>query len=1017
MQNRQFLWVLAIAIFLVVPAASYAQEATVTGTITDSTGGVLPGVTVTAINTDSGNTFVAVTDGSGQFRMPVRIGPYRITAELQGFATAVRTGLQIQVGQQASISLQLAPSTVQETVTVTGEAPLVDLNSSTAAANVDQRQMSELPLNGRNWLDLTLLAPGSRSTTGGETPIPRGQVAFQINMDGQQMTNSVAGSGFGQTRFSRDSVAEFEFITNRFDATLGRSMGVVVNAVTKSGTNTPSGTFSGYFRDSQWSLPDPVLQRVVPFSNQQYSTAYGGPIKKDRIHVFANYEYEREPRDAVFQSTDFPAFAMDIPGIRTNGTGGVKTDFQFTPKMHLSTRVNAYNQYIPTASGNATSHPSTASQRWLTSTSEWNQFTQVFGLNKVNELKGGIFKYDWDIAGYASYNGTAVCNYQPGCKYPLLKKGDGPPPNTHVPYGASPRISLSGYTIGTAGNLPQAIGQRTYQLRDDFTMSFDARGRHDVKLGGEVLEHNFHFNWVNTGGGALTASVGGTARRPTQAQLLQMFPVWNNYATWSYNALSPISSIYRQSTGNFHLVNDRHALGAWIQDDWKIAKALTLNLGIRWDADLGVMGEKKQILPWQSGHRPHQLDWFQPRAGFAWRLTDRTVVRGGGGVYFTQLENDAAHQSNLNIQTLIPEVNYDGRADFAMNPFAAYGGVLPTIAQAQQQLCSVAATPTCIRRVISSEIPSPSHNDTYSYQSMIGFSHQLSGDLVIEVDYMYTGQRREEVDTNQNLVYSAATGDNLPFTPIANRVYPDWGSVNGEYMIGYSNTHQLVTSVTKRFSRRWQVSGNYNFSGIWDSSGRPCQTVREKNPGDGVTCEPIPFKLLPDVAGEYTLASTDQRGRGVANAIWDVGRGFQVSGLYFYGSGSRSGVSCGSCGTRDISGSNTATRRLPDNSRQAQLTTLLGAPLQQMPDGTWLIPRNRFVGSPIHRVDIRLQQRVGLGGRRSLDGIFEVFNLFDRANYGSFTTNVDSSAFGQPAQNTNIAYSPLSVQLGFRLGF
>jgi len=125
-------------------------------------------------------------------------------------------------------------------------------------------------------------------------------------------------------------------------------------------------------------------------------------------------------------------------------------------------------------------------------------------------------KYDWDIAGYASYNGGAICNYQPGCKYPLLEKGKGPAPNTRAPFGASPRISLSGYTIGTAGNTPQAIGQRTYQFRDNFTMGFDAKGRHDMKLGGEMLEHNFHFNWVNTGGGALTASTGGLARRPTQ---------------------------------------------------------------------------------------------------------------------------------------------------------------------------------------------------------------------------------------------------------------------------------------------------------------------------------------------------------------------------------------------------------------------------------------------------------------------------------------------------------------------
>jgi hypothetical protein len=399
-------------------------------------------------------------------------------------------------------------------------------------------------------------------------------------------------------------------------------------------------------------------------------------------------------------------------------------------------------------------------------------------------------------------------------------------------------------------------------------------------------------------------------------------------------------------------------------------------------------------------------------------MNDRMVLRGGAGVYFTQLENDAAHQSNLNIQTLIPEVNYDGRADFAMNPFGAqFGGRLPTVEQSQSLLCSVRVTPTCIRRVISSEIPSPNHEDTYSYQAMVGISRQLTEDIAAEVNYMYTGQRREETTTNQNLVYDPLTGDNKPFTPIANRVYSDWGSVTGEFMQGYSNTHQFVISMTKRFSDRWQIAGNYNLSAIWDSSGRPCQVVREVTPGAGVTCEPIGFTLLPDVAGEYTLASTDQRGRGVVNAIWDVGRGFQLSGLYFYGSGNRTGVSCGSCGTRDISGSNTGTRRLPDSTRNAELEALLGEPLVQMPDGTWLIPRNRFVGDPIHRVDMRMQQRVSLGGRRSIDGIFEVFNVFNRANYGSYTTNVDSPTFGQPTSNSNIAYAPLTVQLGFRVGF
>ena len=243
--NRHLIRVALTAGFLALPLVTHAQEATLTGTITDTTGAVLPGVTITAIHEEAGNTFVGVTDVSGVFRLPVRVGPYRLTAELPGFATVSRTGLQVLVGQLVTLMLQMAPSTVQETVTVTGEAPLIEVTQSTAAANIDQRQMQELPLNGRNWLDLTLLAPGSRANSGGETPIPRSQVAFQINMDGQQVTNSVAGQGFGQPRFSRDSIAEFEFITNRFDATQGRSMGVVVNAVTKSGTNRHSGTLSG----------------------------------------------------------------------------------------------------------------------------------------------------------------------------------------------------------------------------------------------------------------------------------------------------------------------------------------------------------------------------------------------------------------------------------------------------------------------------------------------------------------------------------------------------------------------------------------------------------------------------------------------------------------------------------------------------------------------------------------------------------------------------------------------------
>ncbi len=968
--NRHGLWVLVTAIFLALPLAAYAQEATVTGTITDSTGGVLPGVTVTATNEESGNTFVAVTDGAGAYRLPLRIGTYQLTAELAGFTSATRAGIQMQVNQRAVLNLQLAPSTVQETVQVTGEAPLVDMTSSTVSGNIDQRQVQDLPVNGRNWLDLTLLAPGNRSNAGGESPIPRAMVAFQINMDGQQVTNSVTSTT--QPRYSRDSIAEFEFISNRFDATQGRSMGVVVNAVSKSGTNRPSGTLSGYFRDDRLNTKDYVLNRAPTYSNQQISGTYGGPIRRDRIHIFANWEGEREPQTYVYANPRYPRFDMDLHGIRTQRTGGVKVDFQLTPQKRLSVRDTTYHQYLPGSGGGATTHVAGATQTDRQSNQSWAQFTQVLGSGTVNEVKGGYLGYSWGIDSLVDYKGGAF----PGC--PLTSPSS-------VQCG-SKRYQVRGYTVGTATNQPQYIGQKSVQVRDDFTFSYTFKGRHDVRTGAEFMNHVFDFQWCSFCNGNLDAT---QLAAPSPEVMYAMFPVWNDASTWNPLPLSSSSIRYRQSVGNFHLQNDRQGYAGWWQDDWAATSRLTLNLGVRYDADIGVMGEKIAIKPWRSGDVPYELTHFAPRLGLAYRISDKTVLHGGYGKYFTQLENDAQHQSNLAAQTVIPEALYDGRVDFAVNPF---NGPLPTAAQARARLCSSALTPTCIRREISSEIPSPNHKLTFSHQASAGIQRQIGNEVAVEANYVFTGQRREEVAYNMNLTYDPATGDNIPFSIIASRPYPDWGFVNGEFMQGWSNYQGVETSLTKRFSHRYQLAATYTFAGLHDSQGDPCQIV--KTAEGSPACTKITFRLKQDVGSEYTLASTDQRHRAVVNGIWDVGAGFQLSGVYFYGSGMRTTVSC-SCPARDT-GSGGGTRRLND--------------------GTFLA-RNSFVGSPLHRLDTRLQKRLPLGGRRTIDGIVEIFNMFNHKNYGSYTTAVDNPAYGKPVYNTNVAYASRSAQVGFRFAF
>ena len=240
--GRLWTWALvAVVAILLMPGVGFAQEATIGGTVTDSTSGVLPGVVLRAVHEATGTQFETVTDDRGVFRIPVRIGVYRMTAELSGFRPVERSGLEVLVGQQITINLEMSPSTVSETVTVTGEAPLVNVATSQLGGNIDSRQMQELPVNGRNFLDLSLLAPGNRAnhTEAGGVPVTTGLGTVQLNVDGMQVTNNCCGGANRQPSFGRDAIAEFQFISNRFDATQGRSSGAQVNVITKSGTNTP----------------------------------------------------------------------------------------------------------------------------------------------------------------------------------------------------------------------------------------------------------------------------------------------------------------------------------------------------------------------------------------------------------------------------------------------------------------------------------------------------------------------------------------------------------------------------------------------------------------------------------------------------------------------------------------------------------------------------------------------------------------------------------------------------------
>ncbi len=264
-----------------------------------------------------------------------------------------------------------------------------------------------------------------------------------------------------------------------------------------------------------------------------------------------------------------------------------------------------------------------------------------------------------------------------------------------------------------------------------------------------------------------------------------------------------------------------------------------------------------------------------------------------------------------------------------------------------------------------------------SFQASIGVQHQIGDSASIEADYVYNRNSHEKsVVGNVNLTFDPATGLNYPFSNRSQRFDPNWGSVSMNVHLGRSEYQAFRVNIAKRFSQHWQFSANYTLSWMWDA-GAP--------PFSGLT--PVPFKTLADLGGEWSLSAFDQRHRAVFNGVWQLG-GFQVSGLQYFGAGIRLANTYG--------GDPLDTSGLADGRLR--------------PDGT-IVPRNSLLAPPQSRTDLRLQQKIPLRGRASIDAIVEVFNVFNQPNWGIGTEE------DRPDYKQHITGENRSAQIGFRFTF
>jgi hypothetical protein len=275
-------------------------------------------------------------------------------------------------------------------------------------------------------------------------------------------------------------------------------------------------------------------------------------------------------------------------------------------------------------------------------------------------------------------------------------------------------------------------------------------------------------------------------------------------------------------------------------------------------------------------------------------------------------------------------------------------------------------------------LPEYSTHLARTFQTSIGVGRQLGGTMAFEADYVYSqGRNEKDIIDNTNLTFNPETGANYPFSDVSRRAYPEYGLISMSVRTGWSSYHALQTSFTKRLSDRWQAAATYTLAGLWDAHAPPHSGLQQ-----------VPFPTAPDLGGEFTVSQYDQRHRAVFNGIWQVGGGFQVSGLMFLSAGDRAATTYGG----DVRGFGaTGSSRL-------------------RPDGT-IVPRNSFTQPARKRFDLRLQQRIPLPGRAAIDAIAEVFNVFNSPNY-TINTQESNRQFGQATSGEN-----RTAQLGFRLTF
>ncbi len=699
--------------------AQGGQTGAIQGIATDRSGAVVPGVTITIKNLATSFERVVISENDGGYRFPnLNPGEYQLRAELAGFAAFVVERVVVQVGRTTDVFIKLEPAAMQETITVTGAAPLVETTKTDIGGVVENREVESLPLNGRNFSALATLIPGARPVGSWDPTKTRIGAVSVAGAGGRNMNTTIDGidnkdntvGGYVQN-ITLEGVKEFALKTQRFSAADGRSQGGMLSIVTKGGSNEFHGSFFSFFRDKKlnandyWSIKGG--QEKPPFSREQFGGSIGGPIKKDRAFFFFTYERLQEDQftiispDVVEELQALKDANISIYGASPGPANQLPTPYLsklWTARMDLV--INQNNNFYMSWNNSSDRTENDQGATDLTSTNFNTNRNYTFSA-VLNSMLGSRMVNQF-VFGHSYWNN-------------LIDTED---------YTAV-TVSFAGTGYGTNGNVPQQSFQKKWQFKDSFNWNM---GPHAWRFG---------VDWVHE---PILGGFFGYTPVPAIAFFDNPTTILSDKVKYPQGFDTPgIVQSITATAGDprFTLPSKVNMLAWYVQDDWRVNRKLTLNLGLRYDVDLGLVNggnfESKNrtrlILEkidhpvtngWVSGYPGDDKNNFSPRVGFAYDLRGdgKTVVRGGYGMYFDQLF------LNINlfvIQQSNPTVF--GTVTSLVNSNIGVGD-LPTF-KVGDPLPPPGGALTDIPNGTTGRIMNPDYANPMSQQSNLGFSHEF----------------------------------------------------------------------------------------------------------------------------------------------------------------------------------------------------------------------------------------------------------------------------------------------------